>query len=204
MRKRLEWEEHWMKTLRTKYLYGLNDRARYEDINKLVGLQFPSISRGTARTAQPRTKSVPTTNIADATFKQMHLIIDNYIKNAYFQIHVILNTVTKKTLKQLPAQILFRNNNSFDLQQNLDQYYIYMLDIIDSKLYRPKTSNKKNPPKNICIINFQNKAIEYIKLSKILNKPEVIAQLPRELQNKENRLMITYNLPYTIRNKILN
>ena len=44
-----------------------------------------------------------------------------------------------------------------------------MLDIIDFKLYRPTTLNKKPPPKNICIINFQNKVIEYIKLSEILN-----------------------------------
>ena len=39
--------------------------------------------------------------------------------------------------KQLAARILYRNNNPSDLQQNFDQYYIYMLDIIDSKLYRP-------------------------------------------------------------------
>ena len=38
-----------------------------------------------------------------------------------------------------------------------DQFYVYMLDIIASKLYRPKTSNKKTPPKNICIINFPKK-----------------------------------------------
>ena len=50
---------------------------------------------------------------------------------------------------------------------------MYMLGIIDSKLYRPKTSNKKSPPKNICIISSQNKATEYMKLCEILNKPEV-------------------------------
>ena len=55
--------------------------------------------------------------------------------------------------------------------------------------------HKKAPPKNICIINFQNKAIDYIKLFKILNKPNVIVQLPRELQNKENRPVISYNWP---------
>ena len=54
----------------------------------------------------------------------------------------ILNTVKKKMLKQLVARILYRNNDPSDLQQNLDQYYIYMLGIIDSRLYRPKTSNK--------------------------------------------------------------
>ena len=99
-------------------------------------------------------------------------------------------------LKQLAAQILYRNNNPSDLQQNLDQYYIYMLVITDSKLCRSKPSNKKSQPKNICIINFQNHASEYIKLS------HIIAQLPRELQNKE--LVITYKLTNIIRNKILN
>ena len=38
---------------------------------------------------------------------------------------VILNTVKKKRLKQLAVQVLYRNNNPSDLQQNLDQYYIY-------------------------------------------------------------------------------
>ena len=81
-----------------------------------------------------------------------------------------LAMMEKDPFKQLATRILYRNNNPSDLKQNLDQYYIYMLDIIDSKLYRPKTSNKKPPPKSICIINFQIKATEYIKLSKILNK----------------------------------
>ena len=44
-------------------------------------------------------------------------------------------------LKQLAAQILYRNNNPSDLQQILDPYYIYMLVITDSKLCRSKPSN---------------------------------------------------------------
>ena len=154
--------------MRTKYLYGRKDRARDEDNNKSIGLQFPSISRGAARTVRPIAKSVPTANTADAIFDQIYLIIDNDIKNPYFHAPVILNTVKKKMLKQLSARILYRNNNPYNLQQNIDQYYIYMFDIIDSKLYRSKTSKKTPPPINICIINFQNKATEYIKLSKIL------------------------------------
>ena len=83
-------------------------------------------------------------------------------------------------LKQLAARILSRDNNPSDLKQNLDQYYIYMLDIIDFKLYRTKASNKEPPSKNICIINYQNKALSTSN-PLILNKPDVIAQLPREL-----------------------
>ena len=112
-----------MKTLRTKYPYGLNDRARDEDTNKPVGLQFPSINRVASRNAWPGTKSVPTANTTDTIFEQIHLINGNYIKNVYFHERVILNTVKNKTLKQLADRILYSNNDSSNLQQNLDDLH---------------------------------------------------------------------------------
>ena len=136
--KRVERKDHRIKTLRTKYPYGLNDRARDEDTNKPVGLQFPSISRVASRTAWSGTKTVPTANTTGAIFEQIHLINGNHIKNAYFHERVILNTVKKKILKHLAD----RNNDCSNLQQNLDEFYIYILGIIDSKLYRSKASNK--------------------------------------------------------------
>ena len=84
-----------MKTLKTKYPYGLNDRARDEGTNKPVGLQFPSISRGATRTPRPRATSVPTANTADAIFQKIYLIIYNDIKNAYFHIRAVLNIIKK-------------------------------------------------------------------------------------------------------------
>ena len=45
--------------------------SRDENTNKLVGAQFPSITRGAARTAQRRTTSVRTANTADAIFEQI-------------------------------------------------------------------------------------------------------------------------------------
>ena len=71
-----------MNTLRTKYLYGLNDRARDKDTNKHVSLQIQSTSTGAAKTARLRTTSVPTANMDDAIFEQIYLIIDNNLKNA--------------------------------------------------------------------------------------------------------------------------
>ena len=57
--------------------------------------------------------------MADAIIEQIRRIIDNDIKNAYFQIRVILNTINKKLLKQIASQILYRNGNPSDLQQNV-------------------------------------------------------------------------------------
>ena len=73
-----------MKTLRTKYQYGLNNRAMGEDTNNPVGLQFLSISRGAARTAWPRTTSVSTANTTNAIFEQSYLISDKGIKMHIF------------------------------------------------------------------------------------------------------------------------
>ena len=52
--------------------------------------------------------------------------------------------------------------------------------------------------------NFQNKTNEQIKIYKIPSKAGVLAQLPREHQNKENRPVFTYELTNTSRNKTLN
>ena len=76
-----------MKTLRKK------NRDRCEDTNKPIGLQFPSISKGAKRTQWPRKTSALTSNTADSIFEQIYLITENDIKNAYFDICVILNTV---------------------------------------------------------------------------------------------------------------
>ena len=49
--KRLERENQLKKNLGSKYSYYINDKSRDEETNILVGLQFPSINRGVARTA---------------------------------------------------------------------------------------------------------------------------------------------------------
>ena len=73
-----------MNTLRTKYPYSLDDRSRDEDTNRLLGYQFPSISRDESKTAQPTTTPGPTADMADGNFQQIYLIIDNGIKKHIF------------------------------------------------------------------------------------------------------------------------
>ena len=68
-------------------------------------------------------------------------------------------------LKQPAARILYRNNNAFDLKQNLQ--------------------NHKNQ-------NHQNQKVDQYCTIKILNKPDSIAQLTRKLQIKEKRPVIIY------------
>ena len=67
-------------------------------------------------------------------------------------------------------------------------FYDKILDMIDTTL-----KVKRKPPKNICLIKFDNdnKAIGSIRLSKIINNPELVRRLP-VFQDKDNIPKITY------------
>ena len=85
-----------------------------------------------------------------------------------------------------------------------EKYYLYVLDIIDTKLYKVPKEIKKIRPKYICTVNFDNKAIEAIRLSQIFNHPNTVNKLPPDMQTKDDIPMVTFKLNNTIRNKILN
>ena len=53
-------------------------------------------------------------------FLDIRPIINTDIKNASFHFRVIPNTAKTEMLKQLAVRILYRNNNPFDLQRNLE------------------------------------------------------------------------------------
>ena len=63
---------------------------------------------------------------------------------------------------------------------NLDNLYSFILDVTDTKQYssRSKTVSKKSPPKYTLPITFDNKILELIRVSKILNYPDMIKTLP--------------------------
>ena len=58
--------------------------------------------------------------------------------------------------------------------------------------------------KHICIVQFDSKALEATQLPKIVNLPNIIKKLLKNLQEKENIPTLTYKPGNIIRNKILN
>ena len=55
--------------------------------------------------------------------------------------------------------------------------------MIDTKLYKPLhlyPNHKKLPPKNICTVYFDNKGMEHIHLSKIINDKNIVKLLPEK------------------------
>ena len=66
-------------------------------------------------------------------------------------------------------------------------------------MYKNKTKKKniREPPKNICTVEFRNKGLEFIRLSSMINHPGNLSYLPVQLQSKENTPVVTYKRFFT-------
>ena len=68
----------------------------------------------------------------------------------------------------------------------------------------PLVVEKKSAPKNVIVVDFVNKGLDDIHLSKIFRSEEVIQLLPEELKEEDEIPVSTVKLDPPIRSKILN
>ena len=107
-----------------------------------------------------------------------------------------MDTCKKKTLKEIA--LIFRDKSAeLQYQTKFDQWYDYVLDIIDTKLFKPsfrsKNQTKKNP-QNICTVEFCNKGIELINLNKIFKSKQAVDCLPVKLKEPDFIPTVAYKL----------
>ena len=115
---------------------------------------------------------------------------------------MISNNLKKKILKQIASEIL-QNGNMLHIKVN-NLFYIYILDIIDTKTYKFKQIASKKTHKHIWFVKFDNKTLEVIRLPKIFDHSDVIKTLTYNLQKKDSMTTVTYKVGNTIRKNILN
>ena len=84
-----------------------------------------------------------------------------------------------------------------------NHFYNYVLDIIDTKTYKLKQVTSNKTQAHICIIKFDNKALESIRLRKSFNYPNIIITLSYNLQKKGSIPTVTHKLVNTTRNNNL-
>ena len=200
-------ETEWMLKLRTVYPYGLNDRIgdeyMFEKDNTNIFSRFPPLKRIIQR-LKVRTKSdVSNTFVVDHFFYIVNESLRTNLRNTMNLIRVLLSS-----LKKEQCRLLFDRINDF-LSAKHDtyrfvQFFEAALDIVKFKIGQPPSvsSQKKAPPTNRCHIAFDNKAVEYINLQKILHDKDVRLALPRNLKN--DTPTVIYQLSETIRSKLLN
>ena len=204
---RLEREDYWMKELRTIYPYGLCERTKKKSDtieSSSIGRLFHPLPRNGERPVRSRNNRNNHTSILSKNdfFSKSKHIRQNERKTSMNEVRKMLDTAKKKVLKEIASYII---ENGLNYDDDYSQWFSFILDIIDTKLYKEEKKNStKHSAKNICKLKFINKGLEHLNLSSILNSPEVVCHLPDFLRETEQRIMISYKLKAPIRNKILN
>ena len=188
---RKERESEWIKKLRTIYPYGLNEKAEGKEtdsssLQSAVGKLFPPLPRTGNRPVRSRNNRNNRISPLSASefFDQLNLFLTSDIKHSFNNIRILLNTCKKKLLKEVAYNIMEREN--FTYMEGREQWYLYVLDIIDTLLWKDVTPpEKKILRSNPCIIHFVNKGLNKLSLSKIFRSQDVIDSLPPNLQGEK-------------------
>ena len=205
-------EDHWMKTLRTIYPYGLCDKFKKEgkiSSDAPKGKLFPPIPRYGERLAGLSTRtrngsrnvneSTNFFNIFERHFYELYLSFEP--KSRASSIRKYLEQLTRKEAKKIVADIVDELPSCPDDKL---RWYEYTLDVINTKRYKEINKKPKKAPKYIFPMKFKNKGLDAIKLGRIFRRDEVRSLLPAELNTDENIPSVVYSLEGTIRNRIFN
>ena len=205
--RRKERELYWMLKLRTVFPYGLNDRIGDEFKNQkthfAVANRFPPLNRAQPRTSRGILRKGNNPLSIKTFLTKLSDKLQTSLPDALYFIRVSVSSFNKKDLKKL-ADIVSDMLSTSANRSEFSQWYSVVLDLIDSKLYKPKApKTKKPPPSNICHVFFDNKAVEKINLSRILNDPIIKSSVPLSAKKFE-RPTVIYKLSQNIGSKIFN
>ena len=202
LRYRLQREDYWMKTLRTIYPYGLNEKTK--DMNKdlPVGKLFPSLPRYGLRFVNQRSRAKNPIN--QDHLINIHSFLDYIFSLPTFnrgnEVRKILDSLKQTKLKSLASQA---NNSLESSDPSITRWLLVIIDVFFTKVYKETSTQRRKAPQHILPIYFHNKGMEFIKLSAILRGEDVVNLLPRQFQDDEVP-SIVYSLSGTVRNEIFN
>lgn len=200
-------EDYWMKTLRTVYPYGLNDRVgddyMKDQATERIGLKFPTLKRSFNRSNRRENRKGHHCLDHEHFLKRLHEVLTGNIKEALNFIRISLITMKKEELKRLGDTI-----NDLLLSKPLDfpfsQWYTVALDIVDCRIYvSPQIKKKRLPPSNVLHVKFCSKRVESVNLSSILHDSEVLETIP-SVAKSFTPPTVVYSLESPISSKIFN
>ena len=203
MRKyRLEREDYWIKTLSTVYPYGLNDRVKYINSDIPVGKHFPPLPRHGNKFVDQRTR---TNRNSTASHCDLDLLLEQINAFPYSErgntCRKLLDSFQQKHLRKLACEANKRLDSCTDQTK---RWFDLIVDTFFTKIFKGEPPKKsKSRPKYILPLYFDNKGLQFLRLNRILHKPELKSKLPPEFRDDDSPSVV-YSLSSTIRNKILN
>ena len=192
---RLKREDFWMKTLRTVYPYGLNDRTKSMNSEIPIGKLFPPLPRHGIKYVDHRTRTHRnSTNSHSDLDILMGQIYSSPIQHQGNTCRKILDGFKQKHLKKLAQEA---NKRLDSCEDPVKRWYELIIDIFFTKVYKEETQKKtKKCPKYIFPLYFHNKGLQFIGLNNILRDEEVQSKLPDLFRDDENP-SIVYSLSNT-------
>ena len=153
-------ETHWMLKLRTVYPFGLNDRVGDEFATqrnkKLVARQFPKLARTFPRQSKGNGKNSP--KLEPGTFLNIidHLL-QTSLPDVMNYIRVTVDSLKKSTLKKIVV-LIQDTILADDKNQHFVQWYLAIIDAIESKLLKPTVEKPKKIPESILKIKISQQS----------------------------------------------
>ena len=198
---RLEREDYWMKTLRTVYPYGLNERTKGMNSEIPVGKLFYPLPRHGEKYINERSRAG--LNVIDLNFNLdtfMDMLSELDVEIRANECRKFLNRCKHKHLRKLAVEA---NTRLFESEDCAKRWYEIIVDSYFTKVYKENKKPTKKAPKYILPIYFDNKGLELLRLDKILRCADVTEKLPEQFQNDEPPSVVP-RLSKTIRSKIFN
>ena len=125
--------------------------------------------------------------------KDLNQMLNTSIKDAPYFIWISISSMKKSYLK-ITHQLLSTRLCDSPPDFIFSIYYHQAIDLIESKMYKPLTpKSKKKLPKNVCIVFFENKSVEFLNIARILRDPDRVKSLPSS-SVKFPIPMVTYRL----------
>ena len=197
---RLDRENYWIKTLRTVYPYGLNDKVKEGTGDVPAGkLFYPLTRHGVRQPVQTRTKTGGNPNENIDSFVQEILTEDKHERGNFCRKRI--ESFNRKTLKRLAKEADGKLDSNCD--QKLIRWYELIKDYFFTKTFKPKEKKVGKRFKYRIPIFFDNKGLDLIKLSSIINDPDVLGAFT-ETGNENEIPSVVYKLNQPIRSKLLN
>ena len=199
--RRLEREDYWMKTLRTVYPYGLNEKTKFMNQDTPIGILFPPLPRHGQKFLEQRNRTnISGENPLSKIIPFLSHINSVDVKHRGNHTRKLLDGFKRKHLKSLASEA----NDRLEIgNTESERWCKLILDTFFTKIYKKPLINDKKSPSHIFPIFFDNKGLDHIKLASILNDNDVQNLLPPILKNQEPPSVV-YRLGNTIRNKIFN